>query len=181
MFQKESDTSVLMKVLNSGAVSSTTKISSMLDKVMSKVYHINFSEKYANIFKQGTLDASELLAKSAVSEEADAVYKASFIGKNTKLIGNLNKGIGYIKDAKSYYDYVQNALTVSGLPEAMKAVCNKMYAKSKNIGGVAMQTGVLKFTGIMNGTPDSIPLVEMDFMFSAITEELGGLFSICLV
>ena len=33
----------------------------------------------------------------------------------------------------------------------------------------------------MNGTPDSIPLVEMDFMISAITEELGGLFSICVI
>ena len=33
----------------------------------------------------------------------------------------------------------------------------------------------------MNGTPDSIPLVEMDFMFSAITEELGGLFAICVI
>ena len=33
----------------------------------------------------------------------------------------------------------------------------------------------------MNGSPDNIPLVEMDFMFSAITEELGGLFSICLI
>lgn len=173
MFQKESDTSILMKVLNNGAVSSTTKISGMLDKVMSKVYHINFSEKYADIFKQGTLDASELLAKSAVSEEADAVYKASFIGKNTKLIGNLNKGIGYIKDVKSYYDYVQNALTVSGLPEAMKAVCNKMYAKSKNIGGVAMQTGVLKFTGIMNGTATDLTLDTTNYIANKIVCKVG--------
>lgn len=36
-------------------------------------------------------------------------------------------------------------------------------------------------TGIMNGTPDQIPLVEMDFMFSAITEELGAVFSICFI
>ena len=45
----------------------------------------------------------------------------------------------------------------------------------------AMAAGGWLGTGIMNGTPDSIPLVEMDFMFSAITAELGGLFSICLI
>ena len=45
----------------------------------------------------------------------------------------------------------------------------------------AMAAGGWLGTGIMNGTPDSIPLVEMDFMFSAITEELGGLFAICLI
>ena len=45
----------------------------------------------------------------------------------------------------------------------------------------AMAAGGWLGTGIMNGTPDSIPLVEMDFMFSAITEELGGLFAICVI
>ena len=45
----------------------------------------------------------------------------------------------------------------------------------------SMAAGGWLGTGIMNGTPDSIPLVEMDFMFSAITEELGGLFSICMI
>lgn len=36
-------------------------------------------------------------------------------------------------------------------------------------------------TGIMQGTPENIPIVEQDFMFAAITEELGGLFAICLI
>ena len=36
-------------------------------------------------------------------------------------------------------------------------------------------------TGIMQGTPDNIPIVEQDFMFAAICEELGGAFGICLI
>ncbi len=35
--------------------------------------------------------------------------------------------------------------------------------------------------GLMQGTPQNIPIVEQDFMFSAITEEFGALFSICLI
>ena len=36
-------------------------------------------------------------------------------------------------------------------------------------------------TGLYQGSPTMIPIVEQDFMFSAICEELGGFFSICLI
>lgn len=36
-------------------------------------------------------------------------------------------------------------------------------------------------TGLYQGSPGTIPFVERDFMFSAIMEELGGIFGICLI
>ena len=36
-------------------------------------------------------------------------------------------------------------------------------------------------TGLCQGSPGAIPYVEQDFMFSAIAEELGSLFAICLI
>lgn len=36
-------------------------------------------------------------------------------------------------------------------------------------------------TGLFQGSPGSIPIVEQDFMFSAITEELGAVFAICFI
>jgi cell division protein FtsW (lipid II flippase) len=36
-------------------------------------------------------------------------------------------------------------------------------------------------TGLCQGSPKSIPFVEQDFMFSAIAEELGSIFGICLI
>lgn len=36
-------------------------------------------------------------------------------------------------------------------------------------------------TGLYQGSPTMIPIVEQDFMFSAICEELGGFFAICLI
>ncbi len=36
-------------------------------------------------------------------------------------------------------------------------------------------------TGLFLGYPESIPVVEEDFIFSAISEELGGIFAICLI
>lgn len=35
--------------------------------------------------------------------------------------------------------------------------------------------------GLFRGTPDSIPFVEADFVFSAVTEELGIAFSMCMI
>lgn len=35
--------------------------------------------------------------------------------------------------------------------------------------------------GLGQGSPGSIPYVQQDFMFSAICEELGGIFAICLI
>ena len=36
-------------------------------------------------------------------------------------------------------------------------------------------------TGLLNGSPESIPLVKEDFTFAAICEEMGILFAICLI
>ena len=35
--------------------------------------------------------------------------------------------------------------------------------------------------GLCQGSPESIPVVKNDFIFSAICEELGGIFAICLI
>ncbi len=36
-------------------------------------------------------------------------------------------------------------------------------------------------TGLTQGSPASIPIVEQDFMFAAISEELGGIFAVCFI
>lgn len=45
----------------------------------------------------------------------------------------------------------------------------------------AISSGGLFGLGLYGGTPDSIPFVEADFIFSAIAEELGILFAVCLI
>ncbi|HAP02676.1 MAG TPA: FtsW/RodA/SpoVE family cell cycle protein, partial [Lachnospiraceae bacterium] len=45
----------------------------------------------------------------------------------------------------------------------------------------AIGTGGWFGTGLYQGMPKKIPVVETDFIFSAISEELGGLFALCLI
>ena len=45
----------------------------------------------------------------------------------------------------------------------------------------AIGTGGWFVMGLCQGSPEKIPVVKNDFIFSAICEELGGIFAICLV
>ncbi len=45
----------------------------------------------------------------------------------------------------------------------------------------AIGTGSWFGMGLYQGSPKSIPVVQEDFVFSAICEELGGIFAICLI
>ena len=45
----------------------------------------------------------------------------------------------------------------------------------------AIGTGGFIAMGLGKGLPGSVPVVESDFVFSAISEELGGVFAICLI
>lgn len=45
----------------------------------------------------------------------------------------------------------------------------------------AIGTGSWLGMGLTHGSPEKIPVVDADFIFSAISEEFGGLFGICLI
>lgn len=45
----------------------------------------------------------------------------------------------------------------------------------------AVGTGGWFGMGLYQGMPKSIPVVEKDFMFAAISEELGGIFALCVI
>lgn len=45
----------------------------------------------------------------------------------------------------------------------------------------AIGTGSWFGTGLFQGQPDTIPVSETDFIFSAITEEMGVIFSLCII
>ncbi len=45
----------------------------------------------------------------------------------------------------------------------------------------AIGTGGWFGVGLYRGMPEKIPVVEQDFVFSAIAEEMGGIFAICLI
>lgn len=45
----------------------------------------------------------------------------------------------------------------------------------------AIGTGGWTGSGLYNGSPDSIPIVTTDFIFSAVSEEMGGIVAVCII
>lgn len=45
----------------------------------------------------------------------------------------------------------------------------------------AIGTGDWSGLGLLNGSPDSIPIVTTDFIFAAISEEMGGIVAVCII
>ncbi len=56
---------------------------------------------------------------------------------------------------------------------------NEGYQVARSL--FAIGTGGFIGMGLGKGLPSSVPVVESDFVFSAISEELGGVFAICLI
>lgn len=68
---------------------------------------------------------------------------------------------------------------VSAFIDPFSVIDNEGYQITQSL--FAISSGSWFGRGLYNGTPDSIPYVETDFIFSAICQEMGIIFSICLV
>ena len=68
---------------------------------------------------------------------------------------------------------------VSAWKDPMAVYENEGYQIVQSL--FAIDTGGWFGMGLCQGSPEKIPVVKNDFIFSAICEELGGIFAICLV
>ncbi len=75
------------------------------------------------------------------------------------------------------FDHVRVRVTVWRDPWSV--IDDKGYQIAQSL--FAIGTGGWFGMGLGKGIPQTIPIVRSDFIFSAIAEELGGLFAICLI
>ena len=68
---------------------------------------------------------------------------------------------------------------VSAWKDPMAVYQNEGYQIVQSL--FAIGTGGWFGMGLCQGSPEKIPVVKNDFIFSAICEELGGIFAICLI
>lgn len=68
---------------------------------------------------------------------------------------------------------------VSAWKDPMAVYNNEGYQIVQSL--FAIGTGGWFGMGLCQGSPEKIPVVKNDFIFSAICEELGGIFAICLI
>lgn len=93
------------------------------------------------------------------------------------LLGGL--GSGAVASVGAYYlfDHVKTRVTVWKDPFA--CYDNGGYQVAQSL--FAIGTGGWFGTGLYQGAPDTIPVAAEDFIFSAISEEMGLIFALCMI
>ena len=103
------------------------------------------------------------------------VYMAT--GKKIYLIGGLFAGSAASIVAYKLFSHVK--VRVEAWINPWPIIDDKGYQITQSL--FAIGTGGLFGSGLFMGLPNSVPVVEQDFIISAICEELGSFFSICIV
>jgi len=96
--------------------------------------------------------------------------------KRYLLVGGIGGAFAAVIAWKMFY-HIQ--VRVSAWLDPFADIANKGYQMAQSL--FAIGTGKWTGTGLYEGLPTSIPIVYQDFTFSAIAEEFGGLFAICLI
>ena len=88
-------------------------------------------------------------------------------------------GLGVLASVAGYRLFSHVRVRVAAWRDPFLDIEGKGYQLSQSL--FAIGTGSWAGMGLLMGSPDKIPVVEADFIFSAISEEMGCLFSICLI
>ncbi len=92
-------------------------------------------------------------------------------------IGGLAGGSLAALVAYRLFSHVQ--VRVLAWQDPLSVIDNEGYQICQSL--FAIGTGGWFGVGLNQGMPEKIPVVEQDFVFSAISEELGGIFALCLI
>ncbi len=98
-------------------------------------------------------------------------------GSHLYLFGGL--GAGALAAIAGYKLFSHVRVRVAGWRDPMGTIDGAGYQIAQAL--FAIGTGGFFGMGLMQGAPGKIPVVESDFIFAAICEEMGVLFGICLI
>lgn len=86
---------------------------------------------------------------------------------------------GCIAAVIAYNLFAHVRVRVLAWQDPLSVIENEGYQISQSL--FAIGTGGWFGMGLYEGQPGKIPVVEQDFIFSAIAEEMGGIFALCLL
>lgn len=98
-------------------------------------------------------------------------------GKSLYLFGGLLAGSGASYVAYQLFDHVK--VRVTAWIDPWPVIEGKGYQIAQSL--FAIGTGGWLGMGLYEGSPGQIPVVEQDFIFSAIAEEMGGVVALCVI
>ncbi len=86
---------------------------------------------------------------------------------------------GVVGGVLAYFLFNHVRVRVLAWQDPIACISDQGYQISQSL--FAIGTGGWFGSGICQGMPDKIPVVSQDFIFAAISEELGAVFALCLI
>lgn len=102
-----------------------------------------------------------------------------FVATRKKAYLGLGVAGGAVASVIAYFLFGHVRERVSAWKDPMAVYQNEGYQIVQSL--FAIGTGGLFGMGLCQGSPEVIPIVKNDFIFSAICEELGAIFAVCLI
>ena len=143
------------------------------------------STSFKNVVKVGIIAAVHVLILVAEKDLGAAlIYFITFLailyvasGRAAYLFLGLSAGSAAAVVAYHFFTHVQNRVIAWKDPWSTIDTAGFQVAQSL----FAIGTGGWFGMGLGEGLPTKIPIAESDFIFAAISEELGAFFAICLI
>lgn len=101
-----------------------------------------------------------------------------FVATSSWICLGLGLGGAAAASAAAYRLFSHIRVRVSAWLDPWSDIDNRGYQITQSL--FAMGTGGWLGLGLCQGMPYRVPVVEKDFIFSAVCEELGGIFGVCL-
>lgn len=143
------------------------------------------STEFRDVVKVGVLAAVHVLILVAERDLGAAlIYYITFLtilyvaSKKLAYLG-LGLGAGSLAAVIAYHFFTHVQTRVTAWQDPWGTIDNEGYQIAQSL--FAIGTGGWFGMGLGEGLPTKIPVAESDFIFSAISEELGAFFAICLI
>lgn len=102
-----------------------------------------------------------------------------FVATRSYLYLGIGSTAGCVAAYFSYKIFRHVRVRVAAFTDPFSVIDNEGYQITQSL--FALSSGSWFGMGLYEGSPESIPYVETDFIFSAITQEMGIIFAICLI
>lgn len=102
-----------------------------------------------------------------------------FIASRNFIYLILGSGVGVFASIMAYRIFRHVQVRVLAFRDPFSVIDNEGYQITQSL--FAISSGSWFGLGLYNGTPETIPYVETDFIFSSICQEFGLIFGICLI
>lgn len=102
-----------------------------------------------------------------------------YVAENNLLYLLLGGIVSFFAGMLSYALFAHVRTRVYAFIDPWRDMAGKGYQITQSL--FAIGTGGFLGLGLFQGLPNKIPIVENDFIFSALSEEMGGIVAICLI